>query len=49
MTNPMVKCRICGEWLDPADGGGVTNDAGEWAHEGCQASEDGESRKEYQT
>ncbi len=40
MCGRMVKCRICGEWMDPADGNGVSNDKGEWAHEGCQDAED---------
>ena len=41
MCNPMVKCRICGKWFDPAEGGdGVSDDHGNWAHEGCQDAED---------
>ena len=40
MKNPMVKCRICGEWFDPAEGDGVSDDQGNWAHEGCQDAED---------
>ena len=36
----LVKCRICGEVIDLADGDAVSDDAGHWAHEACQDAED---------
>jgi hypothetical protein len=35
-----MKCRICKRAIDIADGNGVTDESGHWAHEECQDAQD---------